>query len=298
MGCAEWTLLSHANAILIPNLYMLFQPPARTLPPPCLQVATQLVPKKHIVEDVDMTPMQARLYKSAVESMRREVAAATTAKTTVVVASKSSRGRSRKSTAEAAGPSASVPAGDSVALVAKLGSHRVNNIFTHLRKIAQHPLLVRPAGLRRPSRLTHSLSRPQVRNMYEDDQVQAIAEIASSHGLYGGNCTYERVHKEMMSYSDHQLHTFCSERWADSARKPGRCCENYTSKFLIMSDPASCLAQAPGLRSSAISSCSPRRSCRRPSSRDWMCCCQSCSLPAPRWAFLFVCVFNVCLYSM
>lgn len=29
-------------------------------------------------------------------------------------------------------------------LVSKLGSQRVNNIFTHLRKIAQHPLLVRP----------------------------------------------------------------------------------------------------------------------------------------------------------
>jgi hypothetical protein len=28
-------------------------------------------------------------------------------------------------------------------MVSKLGSQRINNIFTHLRKICQHPLLVR-----------------------------------------------------------------------------------------------------------------------------------------------------------
>jgi SWI/SNF-related matrix-associated actin-dependent regulator 1 of chromatin subfamily A len=81
-----------------------------------------------------MTPAQSKLYKSAVESMRREVAAATT-----VVTSAKPRGRPKKvqsSGAATAGPETSL-------LVAKLGSQRVNNIFTHLRKVAQHPLLVR-----------------------------------------------------------------------------------------------------------------------------------------------------------
>ena len=47
-----------------------------------------------------------------------------------------------------------------------------------------------------------------IRNVFDDDKVAKMAEIASSHGLYGGNCSYERVHKELSSYSDHQLHNF------------------------------------------------------------------------------------------
>ncbi|GAX85084.1 hypothetical protein CEUSTIGMA_g12504.t1 [Chlamydomonas eustigma] len=145
------------------------------------EVATQLVPKKHIVEEVEMTPAQSKLYKAAVESMRREVAAATT-----VVTTAKPRGRPKKvqsSGAAAAGPETNL-------LVAKLGSQRVNNIFTHLRKVAQHPLLVR--------------------NIYTDAQVDKMADIASSHGLFSGNCTFDRVQKELLSYSDHQLHVFSS----------------------------------------------------------------------------------------
>lgn len=52
--------------------------------------------------------------------------------------------------AVADGPSSSTPAGgplsEETVLVSKLGSQRVNNIFTHLRKIAQHPLLVSGRG--------------------------------------------------------------------------------------------------------------------------------------------------------
>ena len=46
------------------------------------------------------------------------------------------------------------------ALVKKLGSRRVNHLFTHLRKIAQHPLLVR--------------------HRFSDKQVQAMARLAFS----------------------------------------------------------------------------------------------------------------------
>ena len=45
-------------------------------------------------------------------------------------------------------------------LVKKLGSRRVNHLFTHLRKIAQHPLLVR--------------------HRFTDKQVQAMARLAFS----------------------------------------------------------------------------------------------------------------------
>ncbi|KAI8475302.1 MAG: P-loop containing nucleoside triphosphate hydrolase protein [Monoraphidium minutum] len=76
------------------------------------------------------------------------------------------------------------------ALLSKLGSSRINNIFTHLRKIAQHPLLVR--------------------NNYTDAQVQEMAKIAAANNLFGGQCTVPRVTQEFMGYSDYQLHTFCT----------------------------------------------------------------------------------------
>lgn len=48
------------------------------------------------------------------------------------------------------------PAGQAV--VKQLGKQRVNNLFTYLRKIAQHPLLVR--------------------NLYTDSQVERLVTIA------------------------------------------------------------------------------------------------------------------------
>ena len=48
------------------------------------------------------------------------------------------------------------PAGQAV--VKQLGKQRVNNVFTHLRKIAQHPLLVR--------------------NLYTDAQVERLVTIS------------------------------------------------------------------------------------------------------------------------
>lgn len=88
----------------------------------------------------------------------------------------------------------SVPADGvaTAALVKKLGSQRINNIFTHLRKIAQHPLLVR--------------------HMYDDDKVSAMAAVACRHKLFGGICTMQRVSQElagMSSLSTHQTsHVF------------------------------------------------------------------------------------------
>eukprot|EP00879_Flechtneria_rotunda_P017507 GHRR01018356.1.p1 GENE.GHRR01018356.1~~GHRR01018356.1.p1 ORF type:complete len:1057 (+),score=419.84 GHRR01018356.1:236-3406(+) len=74
-------------------------------------------------------------------------------------------------------------------MVSKLGSQRINNIFTHLRKICQHPLLVR--------------------HHFNDDLVKQIAEIASTHKLFGGNNSVPRVLQEISGYNDFQLHNFC-----------------------------------------------------------------------------------------
>jgi len=86
-----------------------------------------------------MTPMQNKLYKAAVEKMRHEVALATTTAEASAVHTGKARGRGRK----AGLPPVVATNGDPNALVAKLGSQRVNNIFTHLRKVANHPLLIR-----------------------------------------------------------------------------------------------------------------------------------------------------------
>eukprot|EP00798_Chlamydomonas_sp_ICE-L_P032246 gene32246-16812_t len=96
-----------------------------------------------------------------------------------------SRGRPKGSTNKA---KAEAEAAKGTQTVTKLSSSRVNNIFTHLRKVAQHPLLVR--------------------NRYTDEDVYEMAQVASSQGLYAGNCSMERVQKEMMEYNDHALHRF------------------------------------------------------------------------------------------
>lgn len=62
-------------------------------------------------------------------------------------------------------------------LVSRLGSQRINNIFTHLRKICQHPLLVR--------------------HHFNDDLVKEVANVACTHQLFGGNCTMPRVLQEL-----------------------------------------------------------------------------------------------------
>lgn len=76
-------------------------------------------------------------------------------------------------------------------MVSKLGSQRINNIFTHLRKICQHPLLVR--------------------HHFNDDKVKEVAEVASANRLFGGNCTVPRVLQEISGGLLHCL--ACSLDW-------------------------------------------------------------------------------------
>lgn len=175
------------------------------------EVAGQLVPKVHILKEVDMVPEQEEVYSTALTNMRAEVAAARAAgkkgdrQGTFEGVDKSLDGvqgaRTKKSSSvqrteagaedDQNGPSTSSGSGDgsnATALLSKLGGTRISNIFTHLRKIALHPLLVR--------------------HRYTDERVQEMAKIATSMQLFGGQCTYDRVLKEMISWSDHALHSF------------------------------------------------------------------------------------------
>ncbi|MEW5304870.1 MAG: hypothetical protein WDW36_007450 [Sanguina aurantia] len=81
------------------------------------------------------------------------------------------------------------------------GASQANNIFTHLRKVSMHPLLVR--------------------SRYTDLQLEAIVRIAAAKGLFGGNCSEARVLEEMGGYSDLQLHNFAGSH------------PRFLSKFLL-----------------------------------------------------------------
>jgi hypothetical protein len=63
------------------------------------------------------------------------------------------------------------------AAITKLGARKIGHLFSHLRKLAQHPLLVRAR--------------------YSDQDVAEIAQTAVAYQLFGGNCTLGRVTAEL-----------------------------------------------------------------------------------------------------
>lgn len=135
------------------------------------EVADQLVTKSHRLEKVEMTSSQAELYHQTVNNMKAELMAAS---------SKGKRGK--KSEVDGA-----VSSGVSSRMLQKLGAKRINNIFTELRKIAQHPLLTR--------------------SLYTEEQMEDIIERCVKYRLFGGTCTLSRVRQELEGYSDFKLHS-------------------------------------------------------------------------------------------
>lgn len=73
-----------------------------------------------------------------------------------------------------------------------MSSSEAANLFTALRKAANHPLLLR------------------VR--YKDEEVMTkIAEVALAQGRFGYQCNYQRVRDEIDKFSDFSLHQLCLE---------------------------------------------------------------------------------------
>lgn len=130
------------------------------------EVAGQLTKKKHATEFIEMTEEQKALYQASLESMRSQIASKVSDK----VVSDSSEGGMEK-------------------FMRSIGAKKINHMFTHLRKIAQHPLLIR--------------------HNYEDSEVEEIAKKAVEHNLFSGNATLRKVTDELMTYSDFSLHAFC-----------------------------------------------------------------------------------------
>eukprot|EP00271_Cylindrocystis_brebissonii_P011525 TRINITY_DN29369_c0_g1_i1.p1 TRINITY_DN29369_c0_g1~~TRINITY_DN29369_c0_g1_i1.p1 ORF type:complete len:347 (+),score=64.37 TRINITY_DN29369_c0_g1_i1:96-1043(+) len=119
---------------------------------------TQLVPKEQRVRFVDLLPAQAEAYKGSVEEYRRAVAARRTPDTT----------------------------GNPVDLLPR---RQMASIFTHLRKVANHPLLVR--------------------RLYSTEGLPGIASVLHRAGAFGDTCSKERVLEEISEYSDFTLHQLC-----------------------------------------------------------------------------------------
>jgi SWI/SNF-related matrix-associated actin-dependent regulator 1 of chromatin subfamily A len=131
------------------------------------EVAGQLTEKRHVLESLEMAPPQAELYAAAVAGYKAEV----------------EEKKSRAAAAAAAAP------GAADRFLRAVGAKRVAHMFTHLRKIAQHPLLVRAR--------------------FDDAAVAAIAARAFEDELFSGAATERRVLEELESYSDYSLHAFC-----------------------------------------------------------------------------------------
>jgi SWI/SNF-related matrix-associated actin-dependent regulator of chromatin subfamily A containing DEAD/H box 1 len=129
------------------------------------EVAGQLTEKRHSTEFIKMTQQQDRLYEASVQSMRNQI----TGKAASAVGDGSDKAVEK--------------------FLKTLGAKKINHMFTHLRKIAQHPLLIRAA--------------------YDDATVREIAAKAHALELFGGGATPKRVFDELLGYSDFSLHAFC-----------------------------------------------------------------------------------------
>ncbi|KAL4427971.1 hypothetical protein ABPG75_002060 [Micractinium tetrahymenae] len=137
------------------------------------EVAGQLTTKTHATEFIEMSEVQAALYSASVAKMRSQI----TGKAAAAAADRSNKGVEK--------------------FLRTLGAKKISHMFTHLRKIAQHPLLVR--------------------SNYSDDQVALIARAAFDRQLFGGAATERRVREELLGYSDFSLHAFCYNAGPDFA---------------------------------------------------------------------------------
>ena len=85
-----------------------------------------------------------------------------------------------------------VDAADAERIVHELSASEAANLFTALRKAANHPLLLR------------------VRYM-EEAVMKKIAEVSYAEGRFGYQCDLKRVRDEVEKFSDFDLHQLCLE---------------------------------------------------------------------------------------
>jgi SWI/SNF-related matrix-associated actin-dependent regulator 1 of chromatin subfamily A len=140
------------------------------------EVAHELIPKKQEKVLMPMTAGQGAVYAEAVEKARRE--------------------RRRQQGNEQEGDAAAT----ALATAANGGAMaKVSHLFVHLRKIANHPLLVR--------------------NRYTDTDVAEMAGVCFRKGIFGPEAKHEKVIAHVKGLSDFDLHQLCADAQLKGALK-------------------------------------------------------------------------------
>lgn len=82
--------------------------------------------------------------------------------------------------------------GDIDNMLGKMKTSDINNLFTALRKAANHPLLLRV-------------------HYTEDETIDMVARVALANGHFGDQAGYDRVRAEICTFSDFDIHHLCLE---------------------------------------------------------------------------------------
>jgi SWI/SNF-related matrix-associated actin-dependent regulator 1 of chromatin subfamily A len=160
------------------------------------EVLAQLTPKTQHLERLDMIPSQKALYDSVLTSVGREMAAKAKA-----VAAGPGRPRSRAPSSNdlaAGGEAGGAAAGMSAAQLEKcMGAHRLKALFTYLRKVANHPLLVR--------------------SLFNQAGVEEVVKVTHARRVFGPGASLKMVQEHVAGLSDFALHSLCCDDKVGSA---------------------------------------------------------------------------------
>lgn len=130
------------------------------------EVARELIPKTHVKTIAEMTSGQRRSYESAVDAARAE----------------RRRQREGRGDGDSAGTNSSTNAPP---------SEKIKALFVHLRKIANHPLLVR--------------------EKYTEEDVEEMSAVCHRKGAFGHEATLPMVRQHVRGLSDFALHQLCED---------------------------------------------------------------------------------------
>lgn len=129
-------------------------------------VLDQLVPKTMVVEVLPLKDDQRKLYDGIIEAHARHK--------NLIKGARKIYGTGEQN-------------GQPAAALTDVGSaSEVKHLFTELRKAANHPLLIR--------------------HHFKDADVREVANVALATGHFGQAARHEQVLKELMGYSDYDLH--------------------------------------------------------------------------------------------
>lgn len=161
-------------------------------------VLDQLSPKETFVMKVEMNPFQLKVYENIIRShaLRKNMKSTDDNYANLEALEKKRKAADIDSTTTEPVPdTASAEEADDAyaAVIRDLSPNEAKNIFTALRKAANHPLLLR------------------VRYV-EEETLNLIATVALSMGHFGKHCDkLDRIREEIEKFSDYDIHRLCLE---------------------------------------------------------------------------------------